>query len=760
MDMLQNLARIRHTGKANYMAKFNEELQQIGQISPQKFAEQFDSKAKYLPQISWDPTTAKFWDEFNLDPKSNNNSPQRKNWRNADFRLNAKELAVFKKNGFVVSERLGAKNFTDLFYQIYSNDLPVFVSADAILHAWHRSYDAILEELEEKYLAQALEEILSGMAQAIPEALAQYGKGLLNPSLRDVDYFLAVGRSLLTGTIVTTHLNQDTRVTGTLEAVERQQLQRFNLFGRERQLDFSQFKVRGHYEHSKRLQQYFKAMMWCGRIDFRVAGNPQESSPQELGAATILNDLLRLSGKFEQWQQFDELLQTFVGKTDSMTFAQLGDILEKANIKSPTEITSWSTIEQLQASIVEHQIGVQGIRSHFYCSPQEEGKKVQLPHSFTLMGQKFVLDSWVMSNVVFDRLEWDNKKVQRRIPSALDVAFTVLGNERVVSELVKRMTDKTGRRFRDGLNYQHNLAAARRVIDAQDESVWEENIYMNWLATLRELSSPTTGSEYPEAMRTRAWAMKTVNTQLASWTQMRHDTILYAKQSYTVSTLCYYPAGFVEPRPAFWERFEKMVLRAAELIDKIPFPDQSVERLEGYKYSINLQNLQKYQSRFFNNFAQRLATLKEMARKELAQEEFTESEISFLRKIVEIEYQGGSGGSGGPTYTGWYFSLFYKGHEGAKEWDAIVADVHTDVPDSEIGDPGCVLHQGVGNVDLLMIAVDNGEEQTVYAGPVLSHYEFEMPGVSRKSDSEWREDIKNGKLPPRPDWTTDYLVSS
>lgn len=234
----------------NYIATFNEELPQIGQISPQKFAEQFDSKANYLPQISWDPTTAEFWDEFNLAPEENNNRPHRKNRRDADFRLNAQELEVFLKFGFVVSERLGAKNLTDLFYRIYSNDLPVFVSADAILHAWHRSYDAILEELEETYLARTLGEILEGMAQAIPEALAQYGKGLLNQSLRDVDYFLAVGRSLLTGTIVTTHLNQDDWVRRTLEAVERQQLEKtFNLFGRNRQLDFSQFKVRGHYEN-------------------------------------------------------------------------------------------------------------------------------------------------------------------------------------------------------------------------------------------------------------------------------------------------------------------------------------------------------------------------------------------------------------------------------------------------------------------------------------------------------------------------------
>jgi len=116
-------------------------------------------------------------------------------------------------------------------------------------------------------------------------------------------------------------------------------------------------------------------------------------------------------------------------------------------------------------------------------------------------------------------------------------------------------------------------------------------------------------------------------------------------------------------------------------------------------------------------------------------------------------------GCGGPRrYTGWYPGLFYEGSRESDKWDALVADVHTNVPSPVVRDPGCVLHQGVGNIDLLVIAIDNGKDRMVYAGPVLSHYEFEMPRVSRKSDSEWRKDINSNKLPTRPSWTRGYLV--
>jgi methionine--tRNA ligase beta chain len=58
---------------------------------------------------------------------------------------------------------------------------------------------------------------------------------------------------------------------GTLAAIKNEQMQSFPLFGGTRVVDFSQFKVRGHYQASDTLKRYFQAMMWCGRIDLRVA---------------------------------------------------------------------------------------------------------------------------------------------------------------------------------------------------------------------------------------------------------------------------------------------------------------------------------------------------------------------------------------------------------------------------------------------------------------------------------------------------------
>src|SRR5205823_6215254 len=173
----------------------------------------------------------------------------------------------------------------------------------------------------------------------------------------------------------------------------------------------------------------------------------------------------------------------FVGRTDSMTFGQLDALLKKGGIKSAADVKDLDTILALQKQILAGKLGLQQIRSDYVVSTPFGPDKAELPRSFTVLGQKFVIDSLATAKVVAADVMWDGRKVQRRIPSALDVAFSVFANDHTVPVLVERMGNAGGRKFRDGLNYQHNLAAMRRTLDEQDSAMWEENLYMNWLAT-------------------------------------------------------------------------------------------------------------------------------------------------------------------------------------------------------------------------------------------------------------------------------------
>jgi hypothetical protein len=747
-----------------YNDEFADELARLGLMPISVFATN-TPQPPYLPQISWDPTTAQFWTNFSASG------------RPFDFRLDTNELAVFLTNGFVVSERLGSASFADAYYRIFNDDLPVFITADSILHAWHRTYESILEELEELQLATLLEQVISNSAAQLPQVWAHYGGGPLANSILDADYFLTVARNLWAGQqmFVPGSLGDasvNSRAANTLSDIGGQAFEYVSLFGPDsyRWVDFSQFIVRGHYNNSDRLRRYFKTMMWCGRIDLRLAtfAPNKEDDIRQLGTAIVLNYLLNQAGQYTNWSAIEQITRAFVGITDSMTFAQLNDLLTSANIHSPADVPDLLALTNLQTRLLTGELGLPSIKGDAFYSPLSRDQ-VKLPRSFTVCGQKFVLDSWAFSQVVYDSILWGSDKVMRRRPSCLDIAYSVLGDDQTVPDLVARITNTNGEHWRDGLPYQHNLTAVRRVIDSQDVSIWTNNMYTGWLGALRALSAPTTDAMYPEAMRTRAWAMKTLNAQLASWTELRHDTLLYAQQSYTQIFLCGYPAGFVEPCPAFWERMYTLATVAANAIAALPLsgsitlPNRDPSQPGTVTY--DLASRKGFEGAGLYNFAVQMGTLQAIAEKELAQQPLSQSESDFLRDVVERSSNVYT--SGLRTFTGWYPGLFYQNafeptpfanYQGSDMWDAMVADVQTDSPDPDLGDPGAVIHEGIGSVHLLMIAVDNGPDRMVYAGPVLSHYEFEMPGTTRMTDAQWKANLRAGQKPPSPDWTRSYLV--
>ena len=60
--------------------------------------------------------------------------------------------------------------------------------------------------------------------------------------------------------------------------------------------------------------------------------------------------------------------------------------------------------------------------------------------SFLLLGQRFVIDSYVTGNVVYDKIIYDNMKIKRMLPSTLDVLFS-LGND-AAAQILKPELDQ------------------------------------------------------------------------------------------------------------------------------------------------------------------------------------------------------------------------------------------------------------------------------------------------------------------------------
>jgi hypothetical protein len=692
-----------------------------------------NTNKSYLENLNFDVTKAKYYDEFVTK-----------------WKMNQEEIEHLKKNGFVVSERLGTESFGEGYLSIYNTDLPVIITCDSLLHCWHHSYDKILESIEE-VLAGQLNDLLLKLLSNLRSIQKLENNQIFMNTYSDTEYFLLVAHYLLNVSKTTVNENYywsqapkepepmlssdaliNNRLTETINAVEAQQLQNFNLFGKSRMMDFTQFKPRGHYEKSKILQRYFKCMMWLGRVDLRIAGGEEnDSSLTELACALFLYKLITMNSEdFNFWKRFDSILQGFVGKTDSLTFNDMNEIQkiikDEKMFTNLDMIFSIDTLQSLQKEILETDLGKQCILSHVY-STEPGLPKRQLPRSMTFMGQRFAIDSWALSKLVNDNVR------NRYIPSCVDVGYSVFGNNQA-SEIISNRISNPEVEWRD-MDISREIETVQKTIDCISEDVWDSNLYTLWLKAIRTLSNASTSpdaSKYPQVMRTKLWAQHDMNTQFGSWTQLRHDTILYVKQSYSVSTCCDYPHGFVDPRVEFWEVLIQMGEKMKE-ISKLTQVGES----------------------WSNRWIETITKLKSLAQKQLQQTPYSKDESLWIKNTIAKWYEGGSGG--GWRRDGWYCKLFFDGIKASEKYDALIADVHT-APPSE-GFDGTVLSEAVGNVNMLVAALDNGNDTRIYAGPVFTHYELIPNGMKRYSDSEWKDMLKaKDPLIVPPKWTQDYLV--
>src|SRR4051812_34043315 len=62
--------------------------------------------------------------------------------------LSTEQRASLERNGFVICRDTSYSNFVEGYAALFKADLPVFISADSLLHALHWSFSGLLTALE------------------------------------------------------------------------------------------------------------------------------------------------------------------------------------------------------------------------------------------------------------------------------------------------------------------------------------------------------------------------------------------------------------------------------------------------------------------------------------------------------------------------------------------------------------------------------------------------------------------------------------
>lgn len=672
------------------------------------------------------------------------------------YQISSYERDLINKHGFMVSERLAFPTFQAAFHDVYKKDLPVYISSDAILHAFHRSYSSMLKAFEYEVLKPGVGKALEDVKSYIQANSSRYTDDKMKQAMMDADLYVSVALLLINGNIQNyadsykpVFKANAADIDKIMQAIQAETPSSFALFAKTpRPMDWSQFTVRGHYTESPELSAYFRAMMWLGRTELYITKPQTEMPPsdEDVQRQTLLSALLcqalENSGALKAMEKADKVIGTFVGKQDNLTSWKMLAIMKELGISDAQQVTDAATAEKLQTAIAKDPEAQQNILSQILFSNGDPDMKIKPAVAYMMMGQRFIIDSYILSNVVYDNIRFNGEAVKRMMPKPLDVLFA-FGN------------DATAQLLQDELStypYASNLAALRYLINSVDEATWKSSYYSEWLSAIRTLN-PASESErahLPRYMQTAAWWQKQINTQLSSWTELRHDNLLYGKQSYTGGVSCYYPGGYVEPVPALFEGIADFSRRVQAWTDDF----LKDEELPTYSrlYSLKTTGFKAYDSV--------CTALGSIARKELSGESLSEFEQSVIDNWLFSKHVQ-EGCESFDTYNGWYQKILFGVSDRVDEsnnGDFVIADVHTQPTDASGNMVGRVLHVATGKVHLLTVVGEHGGCNTAYIGPVASYYENISENFKRFTDEEWRK-VYASEAIARPVWTNLYMAS-
>jgi len=659
---------------------------------------------------------------------------------NKVYKLTGDELALLGEHGFVVSERLSQQSFGQAYLEIYKNDLPVFVSTDALLHALHKSYDAILQQTEMSLLIPRLQELLLKMYGAWPSLYQAYAaRPEMRPMLNDVEVYLNVALQLLGAKVAPYRAENLATINQLLALISAEQPADYPLFSETpRRLDFSQFRPRGHYTDFEELRRYFKTMIWLGRTELlltkpKVPGGRVPSDAdirRQTIAAFLLLESTKNNDALKIWQEIDGIIRFLVGESDNVTLPHLQLLAGEMGLTKADELLGAARLQNFKNALAAKAFAMQRINSQILMTDPFNAEQIELPSAFLLFGQRFVIDAYVMWNVVYDRIVHQGRKIFRELPSSLDVLFA-LGNDAAPILLKNDLAQ---------YHYAPNAAALRYLVDSYEEDFWNGALYNVWLQAIRALNPAKNLSSLPAFMQTGAFWQQKMNTQLAAWAQLRHDNLLYAKQSYTGGVTCSFPHSFVEPFPAFYRALKNFAQQAQRNFANVNFAEPATR---------------DWILRYFSHMAGVMDTLATVAEKELSRTLPNEAETHFLQRMLYARRFGCE-----TFFDGWYPHLFFNGPNDCDASDLVVADVHT-APTDAAGNPvGHVMHAGTGPLDLgVFIAECHDGKPMAYVGPVMSYYEHVTTNFKRLTDGEWEELYQK---PPslRPAWVNVYLADA
>ena len=632
--------------------------------------------------------------------------------------LNPTQLKDFES---ALCQKLGEEGFAivpsnhqQLFHVYERNDysnFPNFVTTDLYLQLYHLYIDCMLRELEEYQLLPLMTEFSKDMIDAMT-AIIHNADNDDNETKRIAGrnlQFFRVAHHLFTGKpIDASYTTEKAEIEKCMKAENDRSGMLMDYMG-DISFPYSLFRPRGHYTRDEALKRYFHGMMW---VQTATMGLEHETEVKQAVQMAFTMKLFKNIQK--KYDKINYLITMLMGQPDNLSMIQVMKEVDKTGMSMDELLNDDKTIAKLTKDLNEIGNKQTRIRPKFEKTSHNK---------INVMPQRYQPDAEVLQEMV----DYDSKTTKRGVPKGVDVmaAMGVTAAEQILKE------EKT--------EWKELLPTLDRMKKRMGEIDWNETTATQWMQTLKVM---TTGadSQSPYFMQNPNWGKKDLNAALASWAELKHDAILYAKQP--MGAECGggenvpdpVVKGYVEPNVKFWKKAAELLDNTAKVLkeqnmmtDKI---EDATERLRD-----------------------EVSFLLRVSEKELAGKEPTDEEYDQISYI-------------GATFENISLSLLrtpnqelynWSDIEGADRKVALVADVYTANADNNPAQS--ILFEAVGDADEIYVVVEIGGYLYLTRGAVFSYREFIQPiDQPRLTDEEWQKQLESNPRKGVPEWMKHILV--
>jgi hypothetical protein len=629
------------------------------------------------------------------------------------------------------------------FFWLYENNnyygVANFITTDAILQLYHIFFDFTLRNLESEKLFPVVKELTNQMLELSKSLFEKAeNKDVQHAALRNIAYF-AVPQFFLTEsersyphdiqTIIQSEIDKSTG------AVGRENSEIFNPdFNPDikHDMDYSQFIIRGHYTRSEELKRYFMALMWYGQNYF-LADQQTDLLQSLIITKQLFDNSYNHLKLIELWETIYEPTVFYVGLSDDLGPQEYKIILDTVYGKNINfeDLSDPIKLAEAQKIAEEMYSKKKRIKTELYLIPSTA--------QFRFMGQRYIPDSEILQRLT----KWTDTVPRiplRPFPKGLDV-MAVLGS-RLATKIALEEHQIEGNIWKE---YPENLEKLTVEFSQLTSNDWKTNLYYNWLFCLKSLLQLKSGYDYPFYMRNQAWEKKNLITSLASWSQLRHDVILYgspsgAEKGGWEEWIPDPPKCQVEANPEFFGRMLELLIHSRDGLQQRDL-------------------LTKPMQEKFEKFIDLVEFLYQISLKEVTNQPVTNEEHEKLYTFgALLENLTISVMTDDESISNWF--------EIQSDTDknvAVIADIHTaQIEVEENGqkiEKNLALEVGVGPVYEIYVVTEVDGYLKLTRGATFSYFEFLHPADDRLTDEKWQAMLKAGSNPPPPIWTQGFFSS-